>query len=391
MMIRRAVLILLGVVWLGAARALPAGQDRSVGSDSLGPQGRYASGFVTRDPGLGRGSEKGGSGSKEQKIRRVEGEKVSVEEDKTVRPSDLLNFSPSGPDLGIPIAKHRARKGRCAPGLLRFHAFTLPPFHPSAPDLPFSNPARAASLSREELYAFLNEANTAFQQANAASDPSAGRQLYDKAILVYEKIINQAGVRNAGLYYNLANAYLLRDDLGEAILNYRRAERLDRSDLNIKKNLAFARSRRIDRVETAAPKRVLETLFFWHYDLSLPMKLLLACLAFAVACLAGTVMIWRGRGTAGLAVAVLSAVLALSVLVSILVDTRRQSGERFGVITAAEVVARQGDGPNYPPSFKSSLHAGTEFDLLEQRPGWLHIRLSDGADAWVPQDTAELG
>ncbi len=247
-----------------------------------------------------------------------------------------------------------------------------------------------ASVSREDLHALLNEANAAFQQANAAQDPDAGRQLFDKAILLYEKIIDAGGIRNAGLYYNLANAYLLKDDLGRAILNYRRAERLDRSDLNIKKNLAFARSRRIDRVETAAPKRVLETLYFWHYDLSLRTKFLLACLAFAVLCLAGIAMIWRGRGTTSTAGAVLAGVLVVSLLASILVETRRRSSERFGVITTAEVVARQGDGPNYPPSFKDPLHEGTEFDLIEQRPGWLHIRLADGADAWIPEHAAEL-
>lgn len=303
MKIRRAALILLGVVWVGAATPLSAGQDR--------PDASYSS-----------------------------------------QGTDGANGMNKGPN----------------------------------------------ALSREELHALLNEANAAFQQANAAGDSDAGRQLYDKAILLYEKIIDQAGVRNAGLYYNLANAYLLKDDIGRAILNYRRAERLVRvglktasTDLNIKKNLAFARSRRIDRVETAAPKRVLETLFFWHYDLSLHTRFLLACLGFASLCLCGTAMIWRGRGLASTAVGALSAVLVLSLLASILMEMRRQSGERFGVIVAAAVEARQGDGPNYPPSFKDSLHAGTEFDLLEQRPGWLHIRLSDGADAWVPEDTAELG
>lgn len=246
--------------------------------------------------------------------------------------------------------------------------------------------------ARRDLQALLNEANAAFQKANAlANDPAAARQSYDQAILLYEKIIDQGGVRSAGLYYNLANAYLLKDDIGRAILNYRRAERLDRSDLNIKKNLAFARSRRIDRVETAAPKRVLETLFFWHYDLSLWTRFLLACLGFACLCLSGVAMIWRGRGTGSTAAAVFSAVLVVSLLASILVERRLQSGERFGVITAAEVVARQGDGPNYPPSFKDSLHAGTEFDLIEQRPGWFHIRLSDGADAWIAEDAAALG
>jgi len=39
-----------------------------------------------------RSSEKAGSGPKEQKVRGLEGQKVGVEGDKTVRPSQLLTF-----------------------------------------------------------------------------------------------------------------------------------------------------------------------------------------------------------------------------------------------------------------------------------------------------------
>jgi tetratricopeptide (TPR) repeat protein len=248
----------------------------------------------------------------------------------------------------------------------------------------------APTLPRDQLYALLQEANTAFQTANAANNPEAARPLYDKAILLYEKIIDQGGVRNAGLYYNLANAYLLKEDLGRAILNYRRAEKLDASDLNIKKNLSFARGRRADRVETSTQRRVLETLFFWHYDFSLRTKALLACLLFGILCAVLALIVWLGRGSARLVAAVLSGVLFLCLLTSLLVQARQEAGTRCGVITAAEVVARQGDGPNYPPSFKDSLHAGLEFELVEHRPGWLHIELADGTDAWIPDDTAGL-
>jgi len=252
--------------------------------------------------------------------------------------------------------------------------------------------ARAdAELPREQLYGLLNEANTAFQQANAAVDrPDVAPQLYDKAILLYEKIIDQGKVQNAGLYYNLANACLLKDDVGRAILNYRRAARLDSADVNIQKNLAFARSRRVDTVEVGAEKRVLETLFFWHYDFSLRTKALLACLFFGMLCAIVTVIVWRGRGSATVVAAVLAGVLFLCLFTSGLLQARREAGARYGVIVAAEVVARQGDGPNYPPSFKDPLHAGLEFTLVEQRPGWLHIELADGADAWIPADSAGL-
>ncbi len=250
--------------------------------------------------------------------------------------------------------------------------------------------ASAARLSREQLFSLLNEANTAFQQANAANAPDTAKPLYDKATLLYEKVIDQGSVQNAKLYYNLANAYLLKDDVGRAILNYRRAAQLDGSDLNVQKNLTFARSQRIDKVEVGAQKRVLETLFFWHYDFSLGTKFLLACLSFGGFCLALTGAVWLGRGPLVTTGAVLAGVLLLCLLTSLLVETHRQANTHSGVITAAQVVARQGDGPNYPPSFKDALHAGTEFDLIEHRPGWLHIQLSDGTDTWIPDDTAGI-
>lgn len=256
--------------------------------------------------------------------------------------------------------------------------------------LPTQAAEAAPALPRDQLYALLQEANTAFQTANAANNPDAAKPLYDKAILLYEKIVDQGGVRNAGLYYNLANAYLLKEDLGRAILNYRRAEKLDASDLNIKKNLSFARRRRADRVETSTQRRVLETLFFWHYDFSLRTKALLACLFFGILCAILALIVWLGRGSAAFVAAVLSGVLFLCLFTSLLVQARQEAGTRYGVITAGEVVARQGDGPNYPPSFKDSLHAGLEFTLVEHRPGWLHIELADGTDAWIPDDTAGL-
>jgi hypothetical protein len=250
--------------------------------------------------------------------------------------------------------------------------------------------AASGQTSREQLNGMLQEANTAFQQANAAADPDRAAQFYEKAILLYQKIIDPGGVRNAGLYYNLANAYLLEGDIGQAILNYRRAAKLDGSDLNIQKNLTFARSRRVDTVEVRAEKRVLETLFFWHYDLSLRTKVTLACLFFAVLCISLTVVIWWGRGPVLSTVAVLCGVLLVCFLASVIIETQHQAHIRGGVVTAPEVVARQGDGPNYPPSFKDPLHAGTEFELLEQRPGWLHVTLSDGSEAWIPDGAAGL-
>jgi hypothetical protein len=251
-------------------------------------------------------------------------------------------------------------------------------------------PGRSA-MPKEQAYSLFNKANQFFREANTTTDdPDQARKLYEKAILNYEKIISDGRIKNSKLFYNLGNAYFLKEDIGRAILNYRRAECLDKTDTNIQKNLAFARSRRIDTVEVRTEERILETLFFWHYDFSIKTKFLVTCLCFAIFCISATVMLWRGKSAPRVATAMICGLLTASFLSSVVVETRTQAHQVCGVITDLQVVARQGDGPNYPESFKDPLHAGTEFDLLERRSGWFHIRLSDDSGGWIPDNSADL-
>jgi tetratricopeptide (TPR) repeat protein len=247
-----------------------------------------------------------------------------------------------------------------------------------------------AELLKEQIYILFNQANEAFRQANSSQNPTQADELYEKAILSYEKIINEGKMKNAGLYYNLGNAYLLKENIGKAILNYRRAQKIDSSDANIHKNLEFARSQRIDKITPKARKRIMETLFFWHYDFSLRTKFTLTCLFFAAFCIMLTLIVWLGRTAPTTTAAVITGILTLCFFVSVAVEARQRARLIGGVITAQDVIARQGDGQNYPESFKEPLHEGTEFDVLERRPGWLHIRLSDNNDGWIPNNAAAL-
>ena len=253
-----------------------------------------------------------------------------------------------------------------------------------------ANPAKA-QLSEEQIYPLFNQGNQAFRQANLkTSNLDEAKGLYEKAILSYERVINDGQIKNAKLYYNLGNAYFLKGDIGKAILNYRRAENLDDSDANIQKNLSFARSRRTDKVKIKTEKQVLKTLFFWHYDFSIKVKFVLTCTFFAVVCLGLSARIWFGSNTTATTISVITVILTLCFLVSVILETYSKSNKICGVITAEKVVARQGDGQNYSESFKEPLHSGMEFELIEQRKGWLHIKLSDNSDGWIPDDSSEL-
>jgi tetratricopeptide (TPR) repeat protein len=251
--------------------------------------------------------------------------------------------------------------------------------------------AAGDTLSKEQIHTLFTQANDAFRYANTTvDDTDKADSFYEKAILGYEKIMREGRVENPKLYYNLANAYLLKGDIGRAILDYRRAEKLGKSDSDIQKNLAFARSRRVDRVEIKTEKQILQTLVFWHYDFSMRAKFTVACVCFAVFCLCLTVMIWFGRNASLTVVTVISAGLLVCLISSLTVEAYSQTANLSGVIISPEVVAYQGDGQNYPSSFKAPLHAGTEFELVERRSGWFHIKLADGSDGWISQSTAEI-
>lgn len=247
-----------------------------------------------------------------------------------------------------------------------------------------------AKLPAEEVLSIFHQANEQFRQANAAQDPQQAERYYESAILIYERIIDEGQLENAKLYYNLANAYFLQGQLGKAILNYRRAEKIDDADENIQKNFAFARSRRIDKIAVKTEKRVLKTLFFWHYDFSLKNRFLLTCIFFGIVCLCITAIISFGKNISWTISAIICSILMLCFLTSVALEYKTQVNKVCGVITAKEVIAHQGDGDNYASSFKEPLHEGTEFDLLENRQGWFHIKLFDDSDGWIPSNAAEL-
>ena len=251
------------------------------------------------------------------------------------------------------------------------------------------NVCLGGELSEAEINAQFKEANDLFSRGNAATGDEAV-ELYGESILRFERIINAGGVKNAGVYYNLGNAYLLKGDVGRAILNYRRSELLDDFNSDLQKNLAFARSRRVDQVEVATEKKVLQTLFFWHYDFPVKVRFFLACLFFAVGFFVLTAMVWFGRRGAMGAVCVFCGVVVICFVLSVAVESVGKARVKSGVIVSESVIARTGDGRNYPKSFKDPLHAGTEFEVVKRQSGWFNIRLADDSEGWVPAGTAEL-
>ena len=74
----------------------------------------------------------------------------------------------------------------------------------------------------------------------SAGNNAYGNRLYDSAVLYYSAAL-KTGKESSALYFNLGNAWFKSGDLGRAMVNYLKAERLDPSDDDIRHNLEFAR------------------------------------------------------------------------------------------------------------------------------------------------------
>jgi tetratricopeptide (TPR) repeat protein len=249
----------------------------------------------------------------------------------------------------------------------------------------------AEGLTRAEAEELFEQGKSFFRQANsmADEDPDASRKLMQKALLRFQRLVDEGGIHNGRLYYNIGNTQYHLDDLGGAILSYRRAQTYIPDDPKLQQNLAYARSQRQDAFTEPEQRKIMKMMLFWHYDFTLGTRSTLFLVSFvAVWLLLGARLFLKSAWFTRLAV--VAGVLALLMFGSVLQTHLAQQRSRAGVILARELVARLSDSENADPAFTEPLHAGTEFELVEDRGSWYEVRLSDGQTCWLPADQVGL-
>lgn len=252
------------------------------------------------------------------------------------------------------------------------------------------HPADAESSDEIDIEALFRKGNDLFREANesAQADRSAAEMLYLKAILRYERIVQEGGIRNGKLFYNIGNSYFRMNDVGRAILNYNRAALYTPHNADLRQNLEFARSRRLDDIPVPQTRKILQTIFFWHYDISTRVRsaiflggFLLCWISLGVKLVVKRPILKRAAWVGG--------VVAVLFLASLSIETLAQQHSNLGVIVKPDVTARKGNSNSYKPSFTEPLHTGTEFNILEERSDWVHVELMDERRCWLPAESIE--
>ena len=220
-----------------------------------------------------------------------------------------------------------------------------------------------------------DDVSNAFDLANKLYEEGK----FSEAAAAYEKILQQ-GRASPALYFNLGNALFKAGQAGQAVLNYRLAERLAPRDPDIRANLKFARSS-VATGATPTPSWWQR----WTSRLALDEWTLLT---------SGALWLWLGlltlgqwrpalrkslsgyTATAGVGAALLALCLG------------QESYNRFAIksviVAAREAVVRYGPWNESPNHF--TVRDGAELTALDSKDEWVQITDRDNRIGWLRRD-----
>ena len=228
------------------------------------------------------------------------------------------------------------------------------------------------SSNHAELNAHFQKANESYKKAD-----------FDAAIKEYEAIISEK-LSSSSVFYNLANSYFKKNDLGKAILNYERAMMWAPRDGDIKANLRYAQS----FVKNPVPEDLPETWqrIFIHNDLVTVNEItwILTFLFMA----GGTVFVlglfsgWP-QGKLG-AVFTVFGILFFFHYIALSVKVEKEQNQ---AIILADAPAR------FEPEENATVHfemfKGWKVKVIKESGGWVQLMRGDGKQGWVPRYVLE--
>jgi len=212
---------------------------------------------------------------------------------------------------------------------------------------------------------------------------------YQQAIKDYESLLKNG--ESADLYFNLGNAYFRTDDITRAIINYERAHMLSPGDNDIQFNLQFARSKTIDKLTPESE------MFFvgWYQSLvnftsvdrwaKMAVVSIILVLTLLLLYLFADNITLRKVGFFGAV-----AFLLLFIFANIFAyQQKRQLENRNGaIVVSSSVSIYKSPADNADTSFV--LHEGTRVDITDRSiKGWREVRIADGREGWLHENTIE--
>lgn len=231
-----------------------------------------------------------------------------------------------------------------------------------------------AALSADDLF---QEGNRLYEAGN-----------YAEALEQYQQIL-RSGIQNGAVYYNIGNALLKQQRIGEAILAYERAKRLLPRDADVTFNLEYARALALDKLEpwnANVIMRFLVSVRDWLTPNEVSLAVLVTYLLLVIVILLFIISPRRQRSLI-LFVGILPATVFLFAGTILISQVFARHAVTEAIVLTSDVTARTGPGESYSTVFE--MHAGAKVRIQREKLDWVEIQLPNKVIGWVRQNEIE--
>lgn len=201
----------------------------------------------------------------------------------------------------------------------------------------------------------------------------------DKALPEYEAML-ESGLKSGALYYNIANCYLEKGQVGKAILNYKRAMYFIPRDSALRINYGYALSRMRQRDTTAKTPYFITLLNGAFNFLSLKETVLIffACYFLAAALVIMKKFAKKRRFfLGGLSILFIMA----TVMITIPLSNKIREAEKEAIVISGTTDARMQPASDAPSIFP--LYEGMKVYVINCSEGWCKIKRPDNKTGWI--------
>lgn len=228
---------------------------------------------------------------------------------------------------------------------------------------------------------------------NAATKTSADQEYkrgnYPQAIADYKSLLKKTP--SAEVYYNLGNAYFRSDSIPQAILAYERAALINPGNSYIRFNLQFARGKTIDKV--AEPDEMFFISWFRSAANLATVDGWATMVLFSAALLGCFILLYFFSSRilvrkVGFGCAIAFAILFVLSNIFALYQKNALTSKEGAIIMAPAANLKK--TPIRSGADEAVLHEGTRVDIADRSiKGWLGVKLADGREGWIEENTVE--
>ncbi len=208
---------------------------------------------------------------------------------------------------------------------------------------------------------------------------------YDEAVADYQNALS-SGFESGNLYYNLANAYFKKGELGRAILNYKRAGRLMPQDSDLKANMEYAQSA-VEQPVSQKPNLFVRFATNAVRDLDIDsLTMFLIVLYAAIFLLAAALLFLKSVQRPAKALLLLCCLVFFIGTAGFFIKID-QKNQPWAVVLDKEIDVRYEPFESATAYFK--VFQGYDALLLKIKGDWAFIKRPDGKAGWIKASSIE--